>query len=345
LVANGAVSQIVVLRAGSGYSSAPEVIISAPLLQPTLLDIQMVPLLTIIGSPGDTNRIEYVNAFGDTNVWIPLTNVVLGEGAYEFYDRLSPPGAKRFYRAVLVGAGARPDVPGFVWLPPGRFVMGSPDNEQDRQTHEGPQTVVTLTHGFYICQHEVTQGEYEAVMGSNPAYFGGDTNRPVEQVSWYDATNYCAKLTERERTAGRLPEGYVYRLPTEAEWEYACRAGRTTRFTYGDDPDYAELGNYAWYNPNSWGTTHAVGLKQPNAWGLYDMYGNAWEWCLDWYGSYPGGSVTDPKGAATGSERVFRGGSWYCPGRICRSAFRSTLTPDYRDYLMGFRAVLAPGQP
>jgi formylglycine-generating enzyme required for sulfatase activity len=344
LVANGAVSQIIVVTAGSGYASAPEVIISAP-TEYTLLEIQMVPLLTIIGSPGDTNRIEYVNAFGDSNVWIPLTNVVLSEGTYEFYDRLSPPGAKRFYRAVLVGAGGRPDVRDFVWLPPGRFVMGSPANEQDRDSDEGPQTVVTLTHGFYISQYEVTQWQYQEVMGSNPSSSTGDPNRPVETVSWYDATNYCAKLTDQERAAGRLPSGWVYRLPTEAEWEYACRAGTTNRFSFGDDPSYTKLGDYAWYDANCGGQTHAVGQKRPNRWGLYDMHGNVWEWCSDWYATYPGGSVSDPWGPAVGSARVVRGGVWSRDGWYCRSADRYIFTPDLRYICIGFRAVLAAGQP
>jgi formylglycine-generating enzyme required for sulfatase activity len=223
--------------------------------------------------------------------------------------------------------------------------MGSPTNEQDRDSDEGPQTVVTLTKGFFVGQHEVTQGEYQAVMKSNPSGFKGDPNRPVEQVSWHDATNYCARLTGRERTAGGLPEGWVYRLPTEAEWEYACRAGTTTRFSYGDDAGYAQFGNYAWYNSNSKATTHAVGQKQPNAWGLYDVHGNVWEWCLGWYGTYPGGRVTNPKGPDSGSLRVIRGGGWDGDAWGCRSAFRSYYWPDGRYGDLGFRAVLAPGQP
>ena len=336
LVSNGTVSRIIVLTAGSGYTSAPEVIVSAPAVWP--------PLLTILGSPGDTNRIEYVNAFGDTNVWIPLTNVVLSSGREEFYDRISPPGAKRFYRAVLVGAGALPSPAGFVWLPGGRFTMGSPESEQDRNSDEGPQTAVTLNRGFYMGQYEVTQGQYLDVMGSNPSSFTGDSNRPVEQVTWHDATNYCGKLTERERLAGRLPAGRAYRLPTEAEWEYAARAGTTNRFSFGNDPGYTQLGNYAWYDGNSGNTTHAVGGKLPNRWGLYDMHGNVWEWCWDWYGAYPGGSVTDPKGPATGSNRVVRGGSWGSLAGFCRSAFRICNYPGSGDFVIGFRVVLAPGQ-
>jgi formylglycine-generating enzyme required for sulfatase activity len=183
------------------------------------------------------------------------------------------------------------------------------------------------------------------VIGSNPSYFTGDPNRPVEQVSWYDATDYCFKLTAAERAAGRLSAGYVYRLPTEAGWEYACRAGTTTRFSYGDDPGYAQLNNYAWYGSNSGNTTHAVGQRARNPWGLYDMAGNVWEWCSDLYGTYPGGSVSDPQGPGSGSDRVLRGGGWYIGGQLCRSAGRAYCAPAYRNNRVGFRAVLAPGQP
>ena len=169
-------------------------------------------------------------------------------------------------------------------------------------------------------------------------------NRPVERVSWNDAINYCAKLTEKEHQAGRLPSEYVYRLPTEAEWEYAARAGSTARFSYGDDPGYTKLKDYAWYDSNSSSTTHPVGQKLANAWGLYDMAGNVWEWCLDWYGKYPGGNVTDPRGPASGSPRVFRGGSWDSVAWHCRSAIRYGGDPGGRYGIFGFRVVLAPGQ-
>ena len=187
-------------------------------------------------------------------------------------------------------------------------------------------------------KYEVTQGEYLAVMGSNPSYFQppnatADTNRPVEWVTWYDATNYCSQLTQRERLAGRIGTNSVYRLPTEAEWEYACRGWTSTRFSYGDDLGYTNLTNYAWYGDNSGGTTHPVGQKLPNPWGLYDMHGNVWEWCQDRYGDYPGGIALDPQGPATGSYRVIRGGGWlYWRGiaRYCRSALRSLLLPGQR---------------
>jgi formylglycine-generating enzyme required for sulfatase activity len=170
----------------------------------------------------------------------------------------------------------------------------------------------------------------------------------VEQVSWNDATAYCAALTQRERVAGRIGTNVVYRLPTEAEWEYACRGWTSTRFSYGDDPGYTNLTNYAWYGGNSGGTTHPVGQKLPNPWGLYDMHGNVWEWCQDWYGEYAGGIAVDPRGLDSGSFRVIRGGSWASRDVIawnCRSAIRDLSSPDIWDYHFGFRVVLAPGQP
>ena len=164
-------------------------------------------------------------------------------------------------------------------------------------------------------------------------------------MSWFDATNYCGKLTQRERAAGRIATNSVYRLPTEAEWEYACRAWTSTRFSYGDDPGYTELNNYAWYTNNSSNVTHPVGQKLPNPWGLYDMHGNVAEWCQDWYGPYPGGIALDPQGPATGSVRVIRGGLWLRPASYCRSAWRKALSPDFLGDGAGFRVVLAPGQP
>jgi len=194
--------------------------------------------------------------------------------------------------------------------------------------------------------HEVTQGEYQTVIGSNPSLFTGDLNRPVEQVSWNDATNYCRQLTLSERTTGRLPAGWGYRLPTEAEWEYACRAGaRTTRFAYGDDLSYASLTNYAWYSNNSDGTTHRVEQKLANPWGLMDMHGNVFEWCQDFYGAYPGGSASDPPGPVSGSYRVIRGGGWTGGARVCRSGSRDWGHPDTRLSFFGFRVVLSAGQP
>jgi formylglycine-generating enzyme required for sulfatase activity len=237
----------------------------------------------------------------------------------------------------------------FVWIPPGTFTMGSPPDEVDRRGDEGPQTDVIISRGFWMGKYEVTQGEYLALMGNNPSYFTGDMDRPVEQVDWYGAAAYCATLTEQERAAGRIPADSVCRLPTEAEWEYACRAGTSTRFSYGDDPSYTNLIDYAWLYDPSEVTTHPVGHKLPNPWGLYDMHGNIWEWCQDWW-SYglPGGVVVDPQGPAAGSYHVIRGGGWdnWPPGgaRFCRSADRDYDYPTSAYGHIGFRVVLDPGQ-
>jgi formylglycine-generating enzyme required for sulfatase activity len=345
VVAQGAVSEVKVLTTGSGFTSAPDVAIAEPPHYASTVTMDVVPRMTIVGTVGFTNEIQYADALGETTLWQPLTNLVMTSSPYVFVDVTVPPGAQRFYR---VSGGNmtfdNPDPANLAWIPPGQFTMGSPASEQDRYDFEGPQTQVTISKGFWMSKYELTQGNYQAVMGSNPSYFTGDLRRPVEQVTWYEATNYCGTLTARERAAGRLPAGYAYRLPTEAEWEYACRAGSTPRFYYGDDLNYTALDQYAWYTANSGGQTHPVGLKRPNKWGLYDMSGNMWEWCSDCYGSYPGGSVADPTGSAGGSFRVVRGGSWGGVGRYCRSAHRGAFTPDRRDYGIGFRPVLAPGQ-
>ena len=222
--------------------------------------------------------------------------------------------------------------------------MGSPTNEVDRIDNEGPQTAVTISRGYWMGKYLVTQGDYLTLIGSNPSSFTGDTNRPVETVNWYDATAYVAALTQRERLAGRIGINSVYRLPTETEWKYACRAWTSTRFSYGDDPGYTNMTNYAWYSDNSGQMTHPVGQKLPNPWGLYDMHGNVREWCQDWYGAYPGGSAVDPQGPPTGSNRVIRGGNWNGFASNCRSALRNHDGPEYRFDVRGFRVVLAPGQ-
>jgi formylglycine-generating enzyme required for sulfatase activity len=234
------------------------------------------------------------------------------------------------------------------WIPAGTFVMGSPTSEVDRNINEGPQTTVTLTRGFWMGTYAVTQREYTNLMSSNPSYFTDSLDEPVEFMPWTDATNYCYLLTQRERTAGRIPANYQYQLPTEAEWEYACRAGTTTRFSYGDDPGYANLGAYAWYADNSGSATHPVGQKLPNPWGLYDMHGNVWEWCQDWRATYPGGSVTNPLvlPSLTATNPVLRGGSYYFAGQYLRSAQRGAMSPPTgMRYDVGLREVLARTVP
>jgi len=219
-------------------------------------------------------------------------------------------------------------------IPAGKFMMGSPDSEKGRVVNEGPQHEVTISKPFYMGVTEVTQAQYEAVMGTNLSNFKGEAN-PVEQVSWNDAEGFCKKLSDKTRQA--------VRLPTEAEWEYACRAGTATAFSFGDADSV--LGDYAWYSANSGNTTHPVGQKKPNAWGLYDMHGNVWEWCADWYGDYPKGAVTEPQGPASGTSRVLRGGSWVWDPEYCRSAKRRDDTPDGRDYGCGFRVVVSVSAP
>ena len=219
----------------------------------------------------------------------------------------------------------------FKLIPAGTFTMGGASGLDNQTPHE-----VTLTKPFKMGVHEVTQDQYEQVMGVNPSKYKG-ANNPVEMVSWEDAVEFCRRLSElpAEKAAGN-----VYCLPTEAEWEYACRAGTTTKYSFGDDD--SGLGDYAWHSENSGRTTHPVGSKLPNAWGLYDMHGNVWEWCQDRYGDYPSGSVTDPSGATSGSLRVYRGGCWYYSAGSCRSAFRDGDSPSFRHYYCGFRVCLSP---
>jgi len=216
----------------------------------------------------------------------------------------------------------------FVEIPPGNFTMGSSSSETT--PHERPAHPVTISKPFLMAATEVTQAQWKAVFGSNPANFEGD-DLPVEQVSWDDAQEFIRELNAKE-------EGVHYRLPTEAEWEYACRAG-TMEDHYGD------LDAVAWFDPNSGGATHPVGQKQPNAWGLYDMLGNVYEWCEDWKGPYPDGSVTDPGGPSTGTFRTIRGGSWSVHENRTKAHFRDFFPPEQHRADIGFRVVAVPENP
>lgn len=210
----------------------------------------------------------------------------------------------------------------FILISPGTFMMG------DSIQHE-----VVISKPYYVQTTEVTQGQWQKIMGGNPSLFkdcGDDC--PVENVSWIDAQEFIRRLNRIEGTN-------KYRLPTEAEWEYACRAGATGKFSFGENEN--ELGNHAWYNKNSDSRTHPVAKKMPNSWGLYDMYGNVWEWCQDGYDDYPSGKVTDPKGLPAGQHRVLRGGSWLDNAAIARSAFRGQEYPVVRSHDIGFRLVRA----
>ncbi len=216
----------------------------------------------------------------------------------------------------------------FVWIPAGNFLMGSPEDEEGRFPNER-QHEVRISEGFWIGKYEVTQGEWEAVMGTNPSHFSDCGPRcPVEEVSWVDTQEFIRRVNSRQ--SGR---GYFYRLPTEAEWEYGARAG-----TPG--AHYGELDMIAWYSANSGRRTHPVGQKRPNAWGLHDMLGNVWEWTGDWYGAYPSGAVTDPGGSESGSLRVDRGGGWGGYAGSVRSASRRHRSPGFRGGFIGFRLVM-----
>ena len=227
-------------------------------------------------------------------------------------------------------------------IPAGTFLMGSPEDEKEHNRFE-LQHEVTLTKDFYLGMTQVTQAQYKEVMGKNPSKFRGNrvagrdsSEFPVETVSWEDAIEFCRRLSEfpNEKRAGR-----VYRLPTEAEWEYACRAGTDTAYSFGDSSE--GLSQHAWLFENSEHRSHPVALKRPNAWGLYDMHGNVYEWCNDWYGNYPESAVTDPVGPAENWYRVFRGGSWFLSARGCRSAFRNFSVRSCRNFILGFRLALS----
>jgi formylglycine-generating enzyme required for sulfatase activity len=224
----------------------------------------------------------------------------------------------------------------FVYIKPGVFTMGGTEAPTEVwQGDERPPHLVRLTGGFYIGKYEVTQAQWEAVMGSNPSHYKGP-DLPVNMVSWQNCQDFLKKLNENTRSQLK---GHVVMLPTEAQWEYACRAGTTTKWSFGEDE--SALGEHGWYSGNSGGRPHPVGQKKPNPWGLYDMHGNVWEWCQDWYGPY-GGDVSDPEGPSSGQERCLRGGGWYKdPSLYSRSAFRRIAVPHYRGgWHFGFRACL-----
>lgn len=223
-----------------------------------------------------------------------------------------------------------------LWVQPGTFTMGSPAGETGRFEWEGPQTRVTISRGFWLGGTEVTQGEWQAILGNKPSNFSGSDFLPVEQVSWEDCQQFIAKLNSREQAASRLPPGYAYSLPTQAQWEYACRAGTTGAYA-------GVLDSMGWYDANSGNRTQPVGQKQANAWGFHDMHGNVWEWCQDWFAdNLPGGSITDPVEPRSGSGRVRRGGGLWHVARLCRSAYREWSSPGIRDNDLGFRLALSP---
>ena len=221
----------------------------------------------------------------------------------------------------------------FVRIKAGTFQMEAPawrgGRSGDRSLH-----MVHISQPFYLGKYEVTQEQWRAVLGDNPSHFTdcGDTC-PVENVSWDDAQAFIEALNLREG-------GQAYRLPTEAEWEYATRAGTRTTYSFGNRQ--SRLGLYGWYEDNAENTTHPVGSKRPNEWGLYDLHGNVWEWVADWYDDYPTSRVTDPRGPSSGTHRVIRGGGWRHEARDCRSASRGIGLPAFRSGYVGLRLARTP---
>ena len=253
---------------------------------------------------------------------VPNQAKVSAEGA-------APAAASSPARELVLDLGNKVTMK-LVLIPAGKFIMGSPEGEKARGNDEGPQCEVTISKGFYMGVYEVTQEQYEAVTGKNPSKFKGPAN-PVDSVGWADAVDFCGKLSEKT--------GRKVRLPTEAQWEYACRAGTGTKFGFGDED--GDLRDYAWYIANSRDTTHPVGQKKPNAWGLYDMHGNVYEWCSDfWSGSYANAKTSNPEGPGSGTFRVLRGGSWHNYPQHCRSAYRNRGVPDNRHISYGFRVAV-----
>jgi formylglycine-generating enzyme required for sulfatase activity len=214
----------------------------------------------------------------------------------------------------------------FVRIPVGEYTRGSIDGPDDEQ----PVHTIRISQPFYLGKYEVTQAQWEAVMGNNPSHFTGNQNRPVGNVSWNDVQEFIRALNTKEH-------GIKHRLPTEAEWEYAARAGTKTAYSFGDNA--SELDKYGWYNDNSKSETHPVGQLKPNAWGLYDMHGNVWEWVQDRYTPYISSSTQDPQGPSLGFDRVFRGGEWGSDAVYCRSANRGKAPASFRDRALGFHLL------
>ncbi len=237
-----------------------------------------------------------------------------------------------------------------ITIPAGTFLMGTKDTDHDWFSHSRPVREVRLD-SFQLSVCEITQAQFEKLTGYNPSLMKGDDSRPVDQVSWFDAAAFCNKLSElaglmpcydiRNRTCIFSRNGF--RLPTEAEWEYACRAGANTKYYTGNEE--GSLDRASWYRTNSEGTTHSVGQKDPNAWGLFDMHGNVWEWCNDWQGNYKNCTKENPRGPNWGYSRVLRGGGWHYPAVGCRSTYRHRAKPEYRLSTVGFRIARSFNKP
>lgn len=329
----------------------------------TTLGIQMKPTVLISGPLGSMQEVQYNTNLASPNGWTALGVVRVGANPTYFTDT-DAGDAKRFYRTTTVGLTDT----NLVWIPAGTFVMGSPTNEADRASFEGPQTTVTLTHGFFMGRYEVRNVEYSQVVGPTPIDDSQQTNywnMPVRGVTWALATNYCGLLTLQDAGLGKIPLGWAYRLPTEAEWEYACRAssanvtwlGNTLRADATLGIQAVFNGNYPYptgtYSPSPiyFYFPQLVGSCQPNGYGLYDMNGNVDEWCLDGYTEaqplpYPGGSVTNFVSTNAVLNAIVRGGSYTGHGKDCRAAARRVASAYFSaENGAGFRVVLAPVLP
>jgi len=328
--------------AAGAFSAARPVLAQTP----PVLSCHLYAGVNITGTTGSLYAVQATSNLADSNSWKCVALLQLPATNYLWVDTSGAAASgQRFYRAVL-------NATNFAFIQPGTFTMGSPTNEASRNPEE-VQHIVTISRGFFVDKFLVTQGEYLATVGTNPSSHTGNPNYPVETITWMDATNYCALRTAQERAAGLIPTNWGYRLPTESEWEYACRAGTTTALFLGTalrshQANFAGTNEYdsavgTIYNPNGENLQHTteVNIYPPNGWGLYDMIGNVNEWCQDWFDAYPTGSVTDPLGAATGSGRVNRGGSCILGGASCRSAKRFALPPTAAGSFRGFRVVLA----
>ena len=255
--------------------------------------------------------------------------------------------AQRFFRLEFWDMEIDPNM---IWIPPGDYLMGSPGSELPRSKDEGPQCLKAVTHGLWVNKFEVTQEEYIELMGNNPSKAYNElagsltVKLPVESVTWDEANEYCRRLNERELKANRLPPGYEYRLPTEVEWEYVARAGTNQAYSYGNLVDH--LSEYGWWRKNAGDAPMPVGQLKPNPWGLYDIHGNVFEWCLDDYKAYEGGASILSSDLEGLNYKVTRGGAFYCPSSILRSACRNhPQIADYRNWLTGLRVFLAPKRP
>jgi formylglycine-generating enzyme required for sulfatase activity len=338
---------IFVLGVTSGFRSQADV----------TLEARLTPTIVIDGPLGSLQQVQYSTNLADTNAWMDLSVVRLDTVPKHFFDTAGN-GANRFYRSKFFGV-ADADL---VWIPPGTFLMGSPTNEAGRSANEGPQTLVTLTEGFLMGRYEVRYPEMKAFVTD---YIGNPNGAPdparfaANEMSWTNAMLYCALRTAHERAQGMIPSDWAYRLPTEAEWEYACRAGTSTPFHFGNELRHDGVRSDANFDgtfpyptnlvailPISQLLTN-VGSFTPNAFGLYDMHGSVGEHCFDTVGSIvplPGGAITNPVAAGPGPNGIMRGGKINDPATACRAASRriGSIISTGSGSERGFRVVLSP---